>query len=74
MKRLYQFVRLSLLAGTMSLLAGCTVGPKYVGRITRRRRPFAERIMQPSRATPKSRSAMSNGSRSIASRGCRTDP
>ncbi|HEX4021201.1 MAG TPA: efflux transporter outer membrane subunit [Acidobacteriaceae bacterium] len=30
MKRLRQSVRLSLLAGTMSLLAGCTVGPKYV--------------------------------------------
>ncbi len=30
MKRLRQLFRLSLLAGTMSLLAGCTVGPKYV--------------------------------------------
>ncbi|MGC1785078.1 MAG: efflux transporter outer membrane subunit [Acidobacteriaceae bacterium] len=30
MKRLRQLFRLSFLAGTMSLLAGCTVGPKYV--------------------------------------------
>ena len=30
MKHLYQLFRLSLLAGTMTLLAGCTVGPKYV--------------------------------------------
>ena len=30
MKHLHQLFRLSLLAGTMSFLAGCTVGPKYV--------------------------------------------
>jgi multidrug efflux system outer membrane protein len=30
MKHLEQFFRLSLLGGAMSMLAGCTVGPKYV--------------------------------------------
>ena len=30
MKRLRQLFHLSLLAGRMSWLAGCTVGPKYV--------------------------------------------
>ena len=43
-------------------------------QLSRRRLPFAVRMMPPSQATPRIRLAMNSGPPSIASQNCRTDP